>query len=165
MTQDTGTAGKIEDTLAERGSQYGSWRLQSAVTQQIKKAFADTPNWEKLPDYMRESLDQIANKFARILSGNYTHLDNWHDTVGYARLAEDCLKQDLANPGSITLPLIIDGDNPPEDWLVEQLVKRGYLVQAPQEEQERTTDDVRPPAFMRDGVRDVLAGGSGSDQE
>lgn len=123
MTQGTGTAGKvIADTLAERGGRYGPWRMQSQVTQQIKRAMADTPNWDKLPDYLREALDQIANKIARILSGDYMYDDNLHDLVGYAKLAEDCLLQDIA--AGVESPVIIDPDNPPIEWLFNKLQEK-----------------------------------------
>lgn len=159
MTQDTGTAGKIDATLAERGSRYGSWREQSRVTQNIKAAFRTGANWDKLPEYMRESLEQIANKFARILSGDYTHVDNWHDTVGYASLAEDCLNQDIA--AGIKGPVVIDPDNPPMEWLFKKLQDLGFEIAVSDSDSEAIILDpskVRDPAFLRDPVRAFLAG-------
>lgn len=166
--QDTPTASKMEDTLAERGGRYGSWRLQSQVTQNIKRAMQDTPNWLKLPDYLRESFDQIANKMARVLSGDWSYNDNLHDMVGYARLAEECLNQDLANPGTVALPMLIDPDNPPVDWMIDQLAKRGYNINHPEdgdEVLEVNPNKVRQPAFMNDGVRDALVLGGGGERE
>lgn len=148
-------------TLAERGSRYGSWREQSRVTQNIKDAMQQTANWARLPEYMRETLEQIANKFARILSGDFMYDDNWHDVVGYAKLAEECLLQD--NAGGVEHPFIIDPDNPPEDWMVQQLVKRGYLVSHPDDL--KPEPEVRQPAFLRDPLRDNLAGDNASAEE
>lgn len=157
MTEDTGTTGgsKMEQTLAERGSRYGSWRLQSSVTQQIKRAMADTPNWDKLPDYLREAFDQIANKMARVLSGDWMYDDNMHDMAGYASLAEDCILQDIA--AGVEPPFIIDPDNPPLDWLISQITRRGGEVSMP--------DPVRQPAFLKDPVRAALAGEGSNDQD
>jgi hypothetical protein len=125
-----------------------------------------TPNWTKLPDYMREALDQIANKFARILSGDWTHIDNWHDTVGYARLAEECLEGDL-KVGEVQPVVLFDPDNPPVDLMIKLLSDRGYLINHPGEDEHptRSVDDVRPPAYMGDGIRGQLAGDKGSDQD
>lgn len=98
---------EMEKTLAERGGRYGDWRGQSEISQAIKAAMRNSPNWDKMPDYMRETMDLIANKFARTLNGDWTYVDNWHDTVGYAKLAEDRLIQDNANP-DIVRPAIVD---------------------------------------------------------
>jgi hypothetical protein len=99
---------EMVDTLKERGGRYGDWRGQAQIAQNIKKAMQDSPNWSKLPAYMRETMDLIANKFARMLNGDWTYLDNWHDTVGYAKLAEDRLADDLKEPGKIVAPRMVD---------------------------------------------------------
>lgn len=166
MTQDTGTTGKIGATLAERGSRYGPWREQSRVTQNIKEVFADTPNWLKLPPYLRESLDQISNKIARILSGDYMYNDNLHDIVGYASLAEECLNQDIA-AGEVG-PEVIDPWNAPTAYLIEQLAERGFQVFKEEDGQAVLVDPskVRDPAYLRDPLRAFLAErGQSSDQE
>lgn len=168
MTEGTGTAGKVmADTLAERGSRYGPWREQSRVTQQIKRALVDTPNWDKLPDYLREAFDQIANKMARTLSGDWAYDDNLHDLVGYAKLAEDCLLQDLANPGSVALPFMIDPDNPPLPWILESLTNMGFDISMPDDGITEAIildpSKVRDPAFLRDPVRAFLARRQQSD--
>lgn len=79
----------IESTLAERGSRYGSFEEHSRITQNIKEAMKDSPNWEKLPPNMKECLEMIAHKAGRILNGDPYYHDSWHDIVGYAKLVAD----------------------------------------------------------------------------
>jgi hypothetical protein len=55
------------------------------------------PNWESLPIDMKQALDVIADKIARILVGDPNYLDNWHDIQGYAKLVEDRLREDGFN--------------------------------------------------------------------
>jgi hypothetical protein len=54
----------------------------------------DSPNWEKLDDDMREAFHIIANKMGRILNGDPSFHDSWHDIVGYAKLVADRLLGD-----------------------------------------------------------------------
>ena len=44
---------------------------------------------------MRESLEMLAHKVARILNGNPDYVDSWHDVSGYATLVEKRLKGDV----------------------------------------------------------------------
>jgi len=79
----------IDTTLAQRGSQYGEFTEHARITQNIKAAMQDSPNWDKLPPNMKESLEMIAHKVGRILNGNPYYHDSWHDMVGYAKLVAD----------------------------------------------------------------------------
>lgn len=81
----------IDATLAERGSRYGSFTEHARITQAIKRAMADSPNWTGLPDDMREALEMMAHKAGRILNGDPTYHDSWHDIVGYTKLVADRL--------------------------------------------------------------------------
>ena len=81
----------IEETLAERRSQYGEFKEHARITQNIKKAMTDSPNWRSLSDDKRETLDMIAHKVGRILNGNPEYADSWHDIIGYTKLVEDTL--------------------------------------------------------------------------
>jgi hypothetical protein len=80
---------KIEQTLAARGNSHGEWTENARVIQNIKRAMRDSPNWESLPDFMKESLEMDAVKIGRILVGDPAHADHWHDIAGYAKLSED----------------------------------------------------------------------------
>lgn len=82
----------IDETLAERGNRYGEFAEHARITQNIKKAMQDSPNWKSLPDDMKEALEMIAHKMGRILNGDPTYIDSWHDIIGYTKLVEDLLK-------------------------------------------------------------------------
>lgn len=79
----------ITETLSERGSRYGSFEEHARITQNIKAAMKDSPNWDKLPPNMKESLEMLAHKAGRILNGDPLYHDSWHDIVGYAKLVAD----------------------------------------------------------------------------
>lgn len=87
---------EIDTTLAERGSRYGEFNMHARITQNIKRAMVDSPNWQTLPDTMKESLEMVAHKIGRILNGDPTYADSWHDIIGYTRLVEQKLVP--ANP-------------------------------------------------------------------
>ena len=85
----------IDNTLAERGSRYGDFSDHAEIAQRIKLAMiAGKAKWASLPDTHKQALEVIADKIARILSGDPNYADNWHDIQGYARLVEDRLPQD-----------------------------------------------------------------------
>ena len=77
---------EIKETLSTREGQYGHYNIVGKISQDIKKIISESPNYKYMPPYMRESLDMIANKMARILNGNYYLNDSWHDIGGYAAL-------------------------------------------------------------------------------
>jgi len=85
MTQD------IDTTLTERGSRYGLFVDHARITQNIKEAMQDSPNWETLAVDQKECLEMIAHKVGRILNGDPNYHDSWHDIVGYAKLVADRL--------------------------------------------------------------------------
>lgn len=82
----------IQKTLNERGQRYGDFTDHAAICQEIKRVMVRTINWNgRLNDVQRQALDVIADKIARILSGDPNYADNWHDIQGYAKLAEERL--------------------------------------------------------------------------
>lgn len=81
----------VEKTLSERGARYGDFTDHAVICQSIKRVMMNTPGWERLNDVQRQALDVIADKQARILSGDPDYADNWHDIQGYAKLVEDRL--------------------------------------------------------------------------
>lgn len=83
----------IDATLAERGSRYGVFSEHARITQNIKRAMQDSPNWASLPDAMKEALEMVAHKVGRVLNGDPQYHDSWHDMVGYAKLVADTLAQ------------------------------------------------------------------------
>lgn len=81
----------VEQTLEERGDRYGSYINVAAYSQKLKNDLRAMSNWRELPPHMRESLEMICNKIARIMSGDFNYADSWHDIAGYAGLVEKTL--------------------------------------------------------------------------
>jgi hypothetical protein len=86
-------APSVDATLAERGSRYGPFNGHSRITWELKYAMQSAKTWETLPVDMKEALHMIAHKIGRILNGDPTYADNWHDIAGYAQLVEKELEQ------------------------------------------------------------------------
>lgn len=82
----------IDATLAERGNRYGVFSEHARITQNIKRAMADSPNWAKLSDDKKETLEMLAHKIGRILNGDPEYHDSWHDIIGYTKLVADTLE-------------------------------------------------------------------------
>ena len=76
------------DILNERQQTHGDFRSNARLSQKLKQIFRSTETWEHLDDVEKESMDMIALKFSRILSGKSLSKEHWEDVVGYARLAE-----------------------------------------------------------------------------
>ena len=81
----------ITEILEERGSRYGDFYGHARITQNIKHAMSDSPNWKKLRVDQRECLEMIAHKIGRILNGDPDYQDSWTDIAGYARRVEETL--------------------------------------------------------------------------
>lgn len=81
----------IDATLAERGARYGSFAEHARITQAMKAAMVDSPNWMALAPDQKEALEMIAHKAGRILNGDPDYHDSWHDIVGYTKLVADRL--------------------------------------------------------------------------
>lgn len=84
----------IDSTLTERGSRYGQFDGHARITQNIKAAMQDSPNWASLAPDQKEALEMAAHKFGRILNGDPNYIDSWHDVIGYTRLVEQRLEQE-----------------------------------------------------------------------
>ena len=76
----------ISETLAERGSRYGDFCEHARITQNLKDAMKNSPNWDKLPPNMKEALEMNAHKIGRILNGDPFYHDSWVDIEGYMNL-------------------------------------------------------------------------------
>lgn len=81
----------IEKTLAERGNRYGDFAEHAIIAQALKDAMWCRDGWHRLTPTMAQALEVIQDKVARILNGDPTYADNWHDIIGYARLVEKTL--------------------------------------------------------------------------
>ncbi len=78
----------INATLQQRGTKYGDFNEHARITQNIKKAMVDSPNWQALDAGKKEALEMVAHKMGRILNGDPEFHDSWHDIVGYVTLVE-----------------------------------------------------------------------------
>lgn len=97
----------VQKTLDERGSRYGDFTDHAEIAQRIQTAMRARPGeyeavnsqgWMRLSDVQKQALTVIADKIARILSGDPNYADNWHDIQGYAKLVEDRLPKPEAAP-------------------------------------------------------------------
>lgn len=82
---------KVDETLKDRQSQYGSFEDVSFVTQGIIEIMSQC-NYKNLPRPHQMALYMIASKMARLVNGDCNHLDSWHDIGGYAKLIENLIE-------------------------------------------------------------------------
>lgn len=90
-----GFMGGIDATLAQRQSTYGSFEDVAFVTENIMSILGSVRvnGLSELPNTHRMALYMIASKMARIVNGDFNHIDSWHDIGGYAKLIEDLVKE------------------------------------------------------------------------
>lgn len=88
------SSGGVEATLAERQSTYGNFEDVAFVTENIMSILAKVrvSGLDDLPNTHRMALYMIASKMARIVNGDFNHLDSWHDIGGYSKLIEKLIK-------------------------------------------------------------------------
>ena len=72
--------------LNEREKTHGDYSLVAAVSQALKSALRLGP-YDEVPDVIRESLELICMKMARIVCGDHNEPDHYIDIKGYAQLA------------------------------------------------------------------------------
>ena len=78
----------INKTLEQRGERYGKFKDVAATTYALKEILRNAKNHEHMTDDQVIALDMICNKMARIVNGDPSYIDNWHDISGYATLVE-----------------------------------------------------------------------------
>lgn len=138
----------IAETLAQRGAAYGDFREQGRITQNLKRAMHDSPNWAALPSYMKEGLDMIQHKVSRILNGDALYDDNMHDIIGYTKLMQDRARQDRENG----VVFITGGDK-----VYPVYEQEHNTLNSPEPGVLDHSGDVRDPSFLNDGIRGFLA--------
>ena len=76
---------KVEETLQERGEEYGEFSRHAEISQKLKNT---VKLWlpAEIEPYKMEALEMILHKIARICNGNSNNIDSWHDIAGYATL-------------------------------------------------------------------------------
>ena len=78
----------INDTLNKRGERYGKFKDVASATYALQEILRDAKSYKHMSDDQVIALDMICNKMARIVNGDPSYLDNWHDISGYATLVE-----------------------------------------------------------------------------
>lgn len=82
------TSQSVNDLLATRSSTHGSFSENGFIAQELKRVFRSSGGWPSLSCGQKESLDLIATKISRILSGRANFADHWDDIMGYADLGK-----------------------------------------------------------------------------
>ena len=82
--------------LKEREQTHGDYAITAQTAQVLKQIIRNAPAYDDMNASMRESLDMIAVKLARILSGDPFERDHWLDLVGYSTLVLRDLNADHA---------------------------------------------------------------------
>ena len=78
----------VAKTLKQRQKTHGSFTDHARVSQGLKSVLQAEDSYKSLDNCQKEALDMIMHKVARILSGNPSFADHWHDIAGYATLVE-----------------------------------------------------------------------------
>lgn len=97
----------LKETLNARGKTHGDYVEMSETIQHLKHVIRGTPNWNMLTSAQRETLDSLALKLGRVLTGDPNFAEHWLDIAGYAtrmhevlskpRSAEDQINQSRAS--------------------------------------------------------------------
>jgi len=95
----------IENTLAERGARYGSFKEHARIAQSLQDVMRNELGWRKLPDDQKQALTVISDKIARMLNGDAAYRDNWHDVAGYAKLVDDRMLADEILAATVEAPI------------------------------------------------------------
>lgn len=77
----------IANLLNDRQTIHGDFRSNARISQMLKAVFRACEHWQFLDDVEKESIDMIAMKISRVLSGKSLEKQHWEDIEGYARLA------------------------------------------------------------------------------
>ena len=86
----------LDETLQERGKLYGDFGGHAEISQALKARMRACQGWHSLRPVEKEALEMIAHKIGRILNGDPSYADSWHDIAGYAKLIEDRIRDPKA---------------------------------------------------------------------
>lgn len=76
----------MNDLLQERAKTHGNYYETAGYAQELKDIMRRGKNWPLLDDAQRETLEMVASKIGRILSGNPHEIDHYRDCAGYFQL-------------------------------------------------------------------------------
>ena len=87
-----GDAVPVDDILAQRNAIHGDFTDDAQTAQALKYVMHQSKNWDSLPPFAREALEQMQTKVAcASWPGDWRHPDHWKDLQGYPRLVEQRL--------------------------------------------------------------------------
>jgi hypothetical protein len=75
-----------DQILNEREQTHGLFREVAGYSQALKTLMRSSRNWERLDVAQAQTLEVVADKIARILCGDPSHVDHWQDGAGYFEL-------------------------------------------------------------------------------
>ena len=75
-----------EEIISERAKTHGDYSVTASIAQSLKRQMRAAVGWHSLNDVQKESLEMVAVKVARILSGDASAVEHWNDVSGYAQL-------------------------------------------------------------------------------
>lgn len=81
------TSSEPVPVVEARELHHGDYTDNATLSQSLKDVMRGGRNWSYLSPMEKESLELIAVKIGRILSGDHRHVDHWVDIGGYADLA------------------------------------------------------------------------------
>lgn len=73
----------------DRAKTHGDYTDVAECAQVTKELWRSRAGYAKLSRVQRETLDMLAHKIARVLSGNPDERDHWSDIAGYAKITAD----------------------------------------------------------------------------
>jgi hypothetical protein len=82
---------KTEELLKQRARTHGDFADVSELAQMFRDVARGSKNWAALPFFLREAIDGLLGKLARLLSGDFAHADHLDDMIGYLALARKLL--------------------------------------------------------------------------
>jgi hypothetical protein len=91
----------INEMLDGRANRYGTFEGHARISQALKRAMQDSPNWQCLTDVQKEGLEMVQHKIARMLNGDPLYLDNIIDIVGYSTLVKDVMETNHGIQGKV----------------------------------------------------------------
>lgn len=96
----------IAATLEQRGSSYGEFKDNAAVTQGLMNHLRlhSISFGNPLSDTDEEAMHMVCHKIARTVCGHGEVVDNWHDQAGYAKLARVMHEKPAVVPGQTPIP-------------------------------------------------------------
>lgn len=80
----------VENILKERGQRYGDFGENAEISQSLKEIIRGAR--PLMPPQQLEALDLISTKISRIVTGDWSYVDNWDDIAGYATLIANRLR-------------------------------------------------------------------------